>query len=124
MPADDEMTIDERYKYLKKMEARYRAADRAGRSVLLTEMAAVTGLHRKSLVRLLVPDGLVRQRRQDRGVLRRMAGREARTGDRDEPVVQGRAGPADDRLHRVRQPDAADQGRDEEAGGADEGKRP
>lgn len=53
MPADDEMTIDERRKYLKKLRPRYAAADRAEKGRLLTEMALVTGLHRKSLVRLL-----------------------------------------------------------------------
>jgi len=51
--ADDAMTIDERRKYLKRMWPRYRAAERAGRGALLTEMEQVTGLHRKSLTRLL-----------------------------------------------------------------------
>lgn len=53
MPADDEMTIDERRKYLKRMRERYWAADRVGRGELLSEMEAVTGLHRKSLIRLV-----------------------------------------------------------------------
>jgi hypothetical protein len=53
MPAEDAMTIDERRKYLKRMWPRYQAADRAGRGALLTEMEAVTSLHRKSLTRLL-----------------------------------------------------------------------
>ena len=47
------MTIDERYKYLRKMKTRYREADRKERGRLLDEMEAVTGLHRKSLIRLL-----------------------------------------------------------------------
>lgn len=64
MAAEDAMTIDERRKYLKRMEPRYRAADRAGRSVLLTEMEQVTGLHRKSLTRLLHAPSLERQRRR------------------------------------------------------------
>jgi hypothetical protein len=55
------MTIDERRKYLTKMQLRYRAADRAGRGVLLNEMVAVTGLHRKSLTRLLRAPTLARQ---------------------------------------------------------------
>ncbi len=68
MRADEEMTIDERRKYLGQMLKRYRAADRAGRSVLLTEMGVVTGLHRKHLVRLLAPGGLIRRpRRRSRG---------------------------------------------------------
>jgi hypothetical protein len=61
--AEDEMTIDERRKYLKKMQPRYQTADRAGRSSLLTEMAAVTGFHRKSLIRLLAAPTLERRPR-------------------------------------------------------------
>ena len=53
MPAEDEMTINERRKYLKRMRERYWAADRLGRGELLTEMEAVVGLHRKSLIRLV-----------------------------------------------------------------------
>jgi hypothetical protein len=63
MPADDEMTIDERRKYLKRMATRYLAADRAGRGELLCEMEAVTGMHRKSLIRLLGQPSLERKRR-------------------------------------------------------------
>lgn len=58
------LTLDERRKYLKKMQSRYLAADRVGRGVLLTEMAAVTGLHRKSLTRLLHAPSLERHPRQ------------------------------------------------------------
>jgi hypothetical protein len=47
------MTVDERRKYLRLVEPRYSRASRAERSMLLTEMSAVTGLHRKSLLRLL-----------------------------------------------------------------------
>ncbi len=64
MPADDEMTIDERRKYLKRMESRYRTASKERRGELLGEMEAVTGLHRKSLVRLLNAASLERQPRQ------------------------------------------------------------
>jgi hypothetical protein len=63
VPAEDAMTIDERRKYLKRMAPRYRAADRAGRGALLTEMEQVTGLHRKSLTRLLAQPSLERRRR-------------------------------------------------------------
>jgi hypothetical protein len=63
VPADERMTIDERRKYLTRMWRRYQAADRAGRSVLLTEMEQVTGLHRKSLVRLLGGVSLARRPR-------------------------------------------------------------
>lgn len=68
MVAGDEMTIDERRKYLKKMQGRYQVADRAARGTLLTEMEAVTGLHRKSLTRLLAAPSLERRpRRRQRG---------------------------------------------------------
>lgn len=53
MPSDDRMSVDERRKYLKLVAPRYAKAGRAERSALLTEMAAVTGLYRKSLLRLL-----------------------------------------------------------------------
>lgn len=70
MAAEDAMTIDERRKYLKRMAPRYRAADRAGRSALLTEMEQVTGLHRKSLTRLVQAPSLERRpRRRQRGSL-------------------------------------------------------
>jgi hypothetical protein len=64
MPSDDKMTIDERRKYLRKMRHRYVGADRAQRGQLLTEMEAVTGLHRKSLIRLLQDEELLRCPRQ------------------------------------------------------------
>ena len=53
MPNEDRMTVDERRKYLKLVARRYAKAGRRERSELLTEMAAVTGLHRKSLLRLI-----------------------------------------------------------------------
>ena len=62
------LTIDERRKYLKRVWSRYRQADRAGRGQLLTEREQVTGLHRKSLVRLLAAPSLERRpRRRQRG---------------------------------------------------------
>lgn len=64
MPTGDAMTIDERRKYLKRMWSRYQVADRMGRGVLLTEMEVVTGLHRKSLTRLLGQGHLDRQHRR------------------------------------------------------------
>jgi len=63
MPAEETMTIDERRKYLGRMAKRYRTGDRAARGALLTEMATVTGLHRKSLIRLLGSETLARQPR-------------------------------------------------------------
>ena len=69
MPTDERMTVDERRKYLKRMALRYVQGDRTGRSTLLTEMEAVTGLHRKSLLRLLNAPTLDRapKRRRFRG---------------------------------------------------------
>ena len=57
------MTLDERRRYLKRMRGRYWSADRAGRGDLLTEMEAVTGMYRKSLVRLVRGPTLERKRR-------------------------------------------------------------
>jgi hypothetical protein len=53
MPIDDKMSVNERRKYLKLVAPRYAKAGRVERSALLTEMGAVTGLHRKSLLRLM-----------------------------------------------------------------------
>ncbi len=63
MPTTDEMTLDERRKYLKRMKPRYVVADRAERSRLLTEIEQVTGLLRKSLTRLLNAVSLERKKR-------------------------------------------------------------
>ena len=57
------MTINERYKYLRLVQERYWAAGRTERSSLLNELEEVTGLHRKSLIRLL-RGGLKRKRRR------------------------------------------------------------
>lgn len=64
MPENPPMRIAERYQYLGRMAPRYQRADRAERSHLLDEMVVMTGLHRKSLVRLLVPGGLTQKRRK------------------------------------------------------------
>jgi hypothetical protein len=53
MTSEDEMTIDERRKYLRKMKKRYVPAGRREKGRLLDEMEAVTGMHRKSLIRLM-----------------------------------------------------------------------
>jgi len=64
MPISDEMTIDERRKYVKLMASRYQKAKRSERSQLLTEMEQVSKLHRKHLIRLLNGESLERQKRQ------------------------------------------------------------
>jgi len=60
----DEMTIDERRKYVKLMARRYQKAKRTERSRLLTEMEQVTKLHRKHLIRLLNGASLERKKRK------------------------------------------------------------
>lgn len=57
------MTIDERRKYVKLMEPRYRKAKRKERSQLLSEMEQVSKLHRKHLIRLLNGESLERKKR-------------------------------------------------------------
>ena len=53
MLSSERMSIDERRKYLKLVWPRYIQALTKERSRLLTEMEKVTGLHRKSLIRLM-----------------------------------------------------------------------
>jgi len=65
--AEDEMTLDERRKYLRKMRTRYKGAKREERSRLLDEMEAVTGLHRKSLIRLMHSSLERKRRSRERG---------------------------------------------------------
>ena len=67
MNPEDAMTIDERYKYLRQMQRRYHKGGREERKSLLDEMEAVTGLHRKSLIRLMQGKIERQQRRQQRG---------------------------------------------------------
>jgi len=67
MSTEDKMTIDERLKYLRKMQERYLKADRKGRGRLLDEMETVTGLHRKSLIRLMKGNLTRQPRRRQRG---------------------------------------------------------
>jgi len=53
---EDEMTLltlDERRKYLKRVWPRYAQGNREERSALLSEMEQVTGMHRKSITRLM-----------------------------------------------------------------------
>jgi len=64
VPACFEMNVDDRRKYLKRMQSRYLAAERGRKGELLTEMEEVTGLARKSVLRLLGAASLERQVRQ------------------------------------------------------------
>ncbi len=67
MSIDDQMTVDERRKYLRKMQKRYRKASRIERSRLLDEMEAVLGQHRKSLIRHMKGSLERKPRRRQRG---------------------------------------------------------
>jgi hypothetical protein len=67
MPIDDKMSIDERRKYLYKMQKRYRPSGRKERGRLLDEMEVVTGLHRKSIIRLMNGNLKRKPRKRQRG---------------------------------------------------------
>ncbi len=73
MAASDPMSMEERRKYLKKMELLYRKGGKRERGRLLSEMEAVTGMHRKSLIRLLKP-GTSLERKAWRGRRKRTYG--------------------------------------------------
>src|ERR1019366_6370722 len=75
MAASDPMSIEERRKYLTKMEPMYRKGGRRERGKLLDEMETVTGMHRKSLTRLLRP-GVSLERKPWRGRRKRSYGPE------------------------------------------------
>jgi len=66
MRNDEKMSIDERRKYLKLVSPRYAKSRRKERSDMLTEMGAVTGLHRKSLIRLMNMPSLERAPKKPR----------------------------------------------------------
>jgi len=51
--ARDDMRIDERYQYLRRMQTQYLQASRKQRQALLDQRVAYTGLHRKSVIRRL-----------------------------------------------------------------------
>jgi hypothetical protein len=67
MSNEDKMTINERRKYLQMVKKRYIKAGKVGRGNLLGEMEAVTGLHRKSLIRLMASNLERKTRRRQRG---------------------------------------------------------
>jgi hypothetical protein len=67
MATDEKMTLSERRKYLRLMQKSYQTADRAGRGLLLDSLEEVTGLARKSLIRLMGGDLKRRPRQRQRG---------------------------------------------------------
>jgi hypothetical protein len=56
MPKPKEMTVDERRHFLRLLQDRYRQGGKGERGRLLDSMEATTGLHRKSLIRLMAGD--------------------------------------------------------------------
>ena len=71
MPSNERMSVNERRKYLKLVVARYAKSRRKERGQLLTEMGEVTGLHRKSLIRLMGLPSLERSSNRKRLKVRR-----------------------------------------------------
>jgi hypothetical protein len=67
MSIEERMTIDERRKYLFGMRQRYVQSSRQERGWLLDEMMTVTGLHRKTLTRLINGSLLRKPRERQRG---------------------------------------------------------
>ena len=68
MAETDPMTIDEHRKYLPKVRLRYWVVQtKKERSRLLDEAQAITGLHRKSLIRLLKGELARKRRTRQRG---------------------------------------------------------
>ena len=67
MSIEDKMTIDERRKYLHKMQERYVKANRKEKGRLLDEMESVTGLQRKYLITLMGSDLRRKPRDRQRG---------------------------------------------------------
>jgi len=63
MPDSEAMTIDEKRKCIKRMQQRYLVAGREVQGRLLDDLEQLTGLHRKSLVRLLRSTDLARRPR-------------------------------------------------------------
>jgi len=65
--ATDEMSIDERYQYLSRMQKQYQEADRKTKGALLDHMVIYTGMHRKSVIRRLNSSLERRPRHRERG---------------------------------------------------------
>lgn len=67
MKEDDRMTIDERRKYLRLLQKRYKEANQSEKGRLLDEAESITGLNRKSLIRSLNGDLKRKPRKRQRG---------------------------------------------------------
>jgi hypothetical protein len=64
MSETEAMNVDERRKYIHKMWGRYREQDKKEKGRLLDEIEAVTGMHRKAIIRLL--NGRLSRKRRTR----------------------------------------------------------
>ena len=67
MSEEEPMTITERRKYIYKMWGRYRKSSKSEKGRLLDEMEQVTGMHRKSLIRILTGRLSRKKRVRERG---------------------------------------------------------
>ena len=67
MSETEAMNVDERRKYIHKMWGRYREQDKGEKGRLLDEIAAVTGMHRKAIIRLLNGRLSRKKRTRERG---------------------------------------------------------
>jgi hypothetical protein len=67
MSETESMTVNERRKYLHKMWKRYREGNKQDKSRLLDEIEAVTGLHRKSIIRTINGQLSRKKRTRQRG---------------------------------------------------------
>ncbi|NMB68898.1 MAG: integrase, partial [Chloroflexi bacterium] len=67
MSETDPMNVNERRKYLHKMWGRYRKADKNEKTRLLDEIEAVTGLHRKTIIRTINGRLSRKKRTRERG---------------------------------------------------------
>ena len=67
MSETEPMNVNERRKYIHKMWKRYREADKQEKGHLLNEIEAVTGLHRKSILRTINGQLSRRRRSKERG---------------------------------------------------------
>jgi hypothetical protein len=67
MSETEAMNIDERRKYIHKMWGRYREKDKGEKGRLLDEIEAVTGMHRKAIIRLLNGRLSRKKRSRERG---------------------------------------------------------
>jgi hypothetical protein len=67
MSETEAMNIDERRKYIHKMWRRYRKSKKLDKGRLLDEIEAVTGMHRKAIIRLLNGRLSRKKRSRERG---------------------------------------------------------